>query len=209
MIDHLKVLKIIEIYLSLLKSELIIETSTVEIWISNPTPFNQSIFQVFVSSCDDENFLSVLQTIFFLPLAQVSNVGKTSHFSFLSFGSFLIILLTIFFIFVFIFILTFFPLFLVQLIIVNTIHNILFNSHHDILFKLFFELFFLGHFFLFFVLLLSPLFFDLLAVLLILFFEIFVSLGHLVLSNLDQRFKFFSRVTSDIQPSSFCCTFEI
>lgn len=69
MVDHLKVLQMLEIYLLYLKGELIIKTRTIEVGISDPSSFNKGIFKIFVSSCNNEHFFSLFESVFLFPLS--------------------------------------------------------------------------------------------------------------------------------------------
>ena len=179
----------IKINFLLLKTKFVIKTWTVVIWIPHPSSLNQSIFKILISPCNNKNFLTILQPIFLLPFIQISNIGKTSHFSFLLFWSVILLFITflIFPILVIVNTLLHSPLcFFLQFLVIHTIHNIFFYRHHNVFFQFFLQSFFFQFLLLFLLLLFCFSFLYLLDILIVLSLKIFVGLGKLVFLNLDQ-----------------------
>ena len=179
----------IKINFLLLKTKFVIKTWTVVIRIPHPSSLNQSIFKILISPCNNKNFLTILQPIFLLPFIQISNIGKTSHFSFLLFWSVILLFITflIFPILVIVNTLLHSPLcFFLQFLVIHTIHNIFFYRHHNVFFQFFLQSFFFQFLLLFLLLLFCFSFLYLLDILIVLSLKIFVGLGKLVFLNLDQ-----------------------
>lgn len=62
-----------------MEGELEVETGTVDVWILHPVPFPECLFELGVSSRDDEYSFPILQSVLLLPFVQVGHVGVAAH----------------------------------------------------------------------------------------------------------------------------------
>jgi hypothetical protein len=167
--------------------------------ILNPVSFPQSFFELGITACHYENFLSILKPVFLFPLIKISNVWIASHFTGFLFYWIFFLFLTLLLLFILLLLSLFYSSFclFVELVIINAIQYILFYGNHHIIFQFFLQFLSFKPLLLFLLLLLLPPFLYFLDVFLIFFLEILISFRELALCYLHQWLKFFSRVASN------------
>ena len=113
--------------------------------ILNPISFPESFFELGISTCHNEYFLSILKSIFLFPLIKISHVGIASHLTSLLLDRIFFFLLALFQLLILLLLSLFYSslCLFVKLVIIQTIQYVLFDSNHHIIFQFFLQFLFL------------------------------------------------------------------